>query len=191
MVIGGGDTGTGRSAPPCVTAQELVHWKSCPAPAGTRRRQSLAGMAQGLSARLCQEEAAAKFVATPASISPPPKSSPATSMAGSGSPDRPNPMGAQRKGPIRAQGSPGTSRCAPSSSCFWLWASSARNSLSSTLECRARRTHQYQSDTRSIPPAKRRLCCRRLPTWPKPGGLGLQRGPRRRPRVRPLPHGQH
>ena len=36
---------------------------------------------------------------------------------------------------------------------------------------------------------QRRLRRRRLPPRPKPGRLGLQRRPRRRPRVRPLPDG--
>ena len=36
-----------------------------------------------------------------------------------------------------------------------------------------------------------RLCGRRRPARPKPGRLGLQRRPRRGPRMRPLPHGRN
>ena len=55
-----------------------------------------------------------------------------------------------------------------------------------------RRAHQHQGRIREIRhQPQRRLRRRRLPPRPEPGCVGLQRGPRRRPRVRPLPHGLH
>ena len=87
---------------------------------------------------------------------------------------------------------PAPSRRAPPSSCCWRWASSAPSS-------RCSKDLGVERDPRSNVKAEHepvhdqpqgRLRRRRLPPRPEPRRLGHQRGPRRRPRVRPLPDGQ-
>ena len=103
-------------------------------------------------------------------------------------------VGEERQGPVRARRKfPAPRRCCPRSSSCWRWASSGPSSRCSKrlgVERDARSNVKAEHDKYHDQP-QRRLCRRRLPPRPEPGRLGLQRRPRRRARVRPLPDGQH
>ena len=193
VVIGGGDTGTD-----CVGTslrqgcRSLVQVEILPQPPLERAQDNpwpewpkVYRMDYG------QEEAAAKFGADPRIYL-----TTATKFAadahGTSKPSTPCRCNGTRT--TRASSFPRTFPapkrfCRPNSSC-WRWVSWDRNSRCWKHSARTRPPHQREGRVRKIlHEPEGCLCRRRLPPRPEPGGLGVQRRPRRRARVRPLPDG--
>ena len=184
------------SAPRCATAARAsCSSRSCPKPPMERADgQSLAGVAEGLQARLRPGGSRRQIRRRSARLSHHrDEVRRRRQRPRQGRAHRASRVGQERQGPVHPEERPRhrEGRCPRSSSC-WRWASSGPSNRCSTRSASsATRARNVKAELRQIHDEHPgRLRRRRLPPRPKPRRLGLQRRPRRRPRVRPLPDGR-
>ena len=196
IVIGGGDTGTD-----CVgTAmrqgcKSLTQLEIMPRPPMDRAADNpWPEWPKVYKLDYGQEEAAAKFGADPrAYLTTVKRSAATTNGAGQGNRHRADRVGKNEKGQFVPVEVPGTEHMRPAQ--LVLLAMGFLGPEQMLLEGsrgRARPAQQRESGARQVRDQHSgRLRRRRLSSRPKPGGVGDQRRPRRRARVRPLLDGQH